>query len=125
MSLFNELETVTATIASGQSLSAQVNLGDKQLVAIVMPSGWDAADLTFQASADGGTTWGELFATDGLAADAVAAIQIHLPAASLYIAIDPDQLRAINCLKVRSGTSGAPVNQTAGRALTLVIRGVM
>lgn len=120
-----DIEVITATIASGQSLSAQVDIGPKKLVGIVMPAGWDAADITFQASPDGGTTFGELFSTDGVAADAVAAVQIHSPAAAQYIVIAPEQLRSVNSLKVRSGTSGAPVNQTASRAVLLLVRGLI
>ena len=125
MALFTELEYQSATIAAGQSLSGEVNLGEKQLVAIYMPSSWTAADLTFQSSPDGGTTWCELYTTDGAAADAAAAFQVHSPTASLCIAIDPTKLRGVNCLKVRSGTSGSPVNQAAQAVLTLATRGAL
>ena len=121
--LFQSIEYLTATIASGQSLSASVSLGEKTLVGIVMPAGWDAADLTFQASADG-STFGELNTSDQAAADAVAAVQVHSPAAGQFIGLDPARLKGVAIVKLRSGTSGTPVNQTATRALTLVVRGL-
>jgi hypothetical protein len=108
------LETINALIASGTSLSAGIPLGAKVLHGIAMPAGWDAAALTFQVSADGGTTWLEMQST-------TAAIS-YTAAASQYIAIDTALWRGINMIKVRSGTSGAAVNQNADRTLGLVVK---
>jgi hypothetical protein len=115
---------VPALIASGGSLSAAIALGSKTLVGIAMPAAWDAADITFQASADGGTTFGELVLTDLAAANAVAAVQIHSPAVGQVIGIDPNKLRGVNMIKVRSGTSGSAVTQNADRTLTLITKAV-
>jgi hypothetical protein len=90
-----------------------------------MPAAWTAADLTFQASPDGGLTFDELNTADGVAADAAAPVQVHTPAASQFIGIDPAKFRGFNCIKVRSGTVGTPVNQVAQAVLTLAIRGVL
>jgi hypothetical protein len=124
MSLFQDVDTVQATIAAGAALSAQVNLGKKTLVAIVMPAAWTAADLTFQSSPNGGASFGELYYADGVSTDAAAEMQIHAPAAGQFIVLDPTKWRGVNCLTVRSGTSAAPVNQVAQAVLTLVIRGI-
>lgn len=110
------IETTPALILSGQSLSAAVRLGAKALHGISMPAAWDAAALSFQVSTDDGATWQEM--QSSTAALAVTA------AAGQYIALDPTLWRAVNMIKVRSGTSGAPVNQTADRTLTLVLRPV-
>lgn len=99
------------TISNGTSLSPAVALGNKLLVGIAMPAGWDAADLTFQVSIDG-STWLELQTTS-------AAVD-YKAAASQFISIDPNLWRGVNQIKVRSGTSGVPVNQTADRQLTLI-----
>jgi hypothetical protein len=108
------IEIQTATIGAGASLSAEVGLGEKTLVGIVMPAGWDAASLTFQASPDD-VNFPELY--DG-AGNAVS----FTVAAGQFIAVDPTRWRGVTAIKVRSGTSGAPVNQTAARTLTLVTR---
>jgi hypothetical protein len=100
-------------IATGTALSAEVDLGNKILVGIAMPSGWDAAALTFQGSIDGGNTWLELTSTGGTAVS-------FTVAAGQFIVVDPTLWRGINAIKLRSGTSGAPVNQTANRTLTLI-----
>lgn len=106
------LTTFPVTIASGQSLSPEVDLGANSLVGIAMPAAWTAAALTFQVSPDGGTTWLELQSTS--------AVISFTAAAGQFIAVDPTALRGFNALKVRSGTSGAPVTQGANATLTLI-----
>ncbi len=103
---------IAATIASGQSLSGEVDIGNKLLVGIWMPSGWDAAAMTFQVSPDGGTTWLEL--------QSASAVVSYTVAAGQFIGVDPTIWRGVMSLKVRSGTFGAPVNQTANRTITLI-----
>ena len=113
MALVSNIEAVPVTIASGTNLSAAVALGAKTLVGIMMSSGWDAAGLSFQATADG-TTFGDMHTTS--------AELTMTAAAGQFIAVDPTQWRGVNDIKVRSGTSGTPVNQTADRVITLVLR---
>jgi len=125
MSQFGDLDFFTATIGAGASLSAAVNLGQKTVVGIAMPAAWTAADITFQASGDGGVTFGELEASDGTSVNAVTPFTVHSPAASQVIGFDPTRFRGVNCIKVRSGTSGVPVSQVAQAAITLLVRGVL
>lgn len=106
------LATFTATIATGQSLSGEVDIGANSLVGIAMPAAWTAASITFQVSPDGGTTWLEL--------QTVSSEYTVTAAASQFIAIDPTALKGFNAIKVRSGTSASPVNQTSGATLTLI-----
>lgn len=113
------LTTSVVTISSGASLSPAVQLdkdGAGALVAIVMPSGWDAASITLQAIADPtATTFVNVFDSSGTETTITAA-------ASRYIQLIPTLFAGMTQVKIRSGTSGAPVNQTADRALTLVFR---
>ena len=110
------IEFQTAIIPNGQSLSAEVALGQKALVGIVMPAAWDAASMTFQATPDDQNFF-ELFDSSG---SAVALIV----AAGQFIQIDPAKWRGVTGLKLRSGTSGSPVNQTGNRTITLITRTV-
>jgi len=110
------IDLQTATIGTGTALSAEVPLGEKTLVGILMPAAWDAASLTFQATTDD-TNFAEL--QDG----AGGAISFTV-SAGVFVAVDPAKWRGITGVKVRSGTSGAPVNQTANRTITLVTRTV-
>jgi len=109
------LSNTTATIAATASLSPQVDIGPGRLVGLLVPSGWTAANITFQASPDGGVTWGNLFTSLGAEVTVVAV-------AGQFNAIDPTYLQGVVSLKVRSGTSGSPVAQTAAVAVTLVTK---
>jgi hypothetical protein len=114
-----EIDNITAQIAAGQSLSAQVNIGTKSLVGLVLPANWSAAagGISLQASIDGGTTWGEVTTAAG------APFAIGFTAAgAAYIAIDPTTLRGAVSYKIRSGTLSVPVPQTNTVTLTLVTR---
>lgn len=109
------IETVSATIASGQSLSGAVNLAGCRLVGLVMPAAWTAASLTFQVSHDG-TTYNDLYDDAGNEYTVVAA-------ASRYIGLVGMDWEAVRFLKVRSGTAATPVNQAAQRVIVLVATG--
>jgi hypothetical protein len=104
------------TIASGQSLSPEIDIGEWTLVGIWMPAAWTAASLTFQVSLDGGTTWLEHWS--------IATETTYVAAASTYIAVDPLLWRGISAIKARSGTSASPVTQSASATLNLIARTV-
>lgn len=114
--VINVVDTVTATIAGGQSLSSAVNLGGLRLFGIVMPSAWTAAGLTFQMSPDG-ANWFNIYDANGNELSASAA-------ASRYIALDPVNFAPVAWIKMRSGTSATPVNQGQEGGLTLILRAV-
>lgn len=103
---------VTASIAESASLSGAVFLGAGTLVEIHMPSGWDAAQLTFQIS-DDGVTYRNLKDPGGNEIT-------YEAAASVAIKVDGADAPASPYLKIRSGTSAVAVNQTAARSLKLV-----
>jgi hypothetical protein len=111
--LHNEPLYQTATIAASASLSGAVLLPPGyRVAAIVMPSAWTAADLTFQLSHDG-TTYTNAYEDDGTEVTVTAA-------ASRYILIPSETLAPAIRLKIRSGTSDTPVTQAAARELTVV-----
>lgn len=107
------LTNIPVTISNGTSLSPQIALGDSALAGISMPAAWDAAAITVQVSTDG-ATFQEM--------QSISAVVSIAAAAGQYIALDTAIWRGINLIKLRSGTSGAPVNQTADRALILVTK---
>jgi len=112
--------TVTATIASGASLSSAVTIPKTspqgtapRSVAIVMPAAWTAANLTFFVSADG-VNYAELYDGQGNEYTVVAGT-------SRYILLDPAVFTAITNFKIQSGTTGSPVNQGASRSLVVTV----
>ncbi|WP_424133847.1 hypothetical protein [Roseomonas chloroacetimidivorans] len=117
MSIFTYPTLLSATIANGAALSGPVDLDDKSLVAIVMPGAWTAAPLTFQCSVDNGATWNNVFDATGSEVSISAATGTH-------ILIEPAKFVGAKLIRLRSGTSAAPVNQAAARTITLVTRQV-
>ena len=110
--------TSLVTIANGASLSTPASLGAQVLCGILVPAGWTAAALTFQASDDGGATWQSMFDATG----AEIAISSAAVAAGQRISINSSAFVGVDLVRVRSGTTAAPVSQGAARTLTLVSR---
>jgi hypothetical protein len=107
-----------AVIANGQSLSAAIDLKEGELMALSMPASWTAANLTLQSSKDGGETWQNVHDKSGTEVTITAA-------ADRYIVFDAslvELLRGVRNLKIRSGTSGAAVNQGAERTIVTMVR---
>ena len=103
-----------ATIAEAASLSDAVVVGAGAAVfGIVMPATWSAAGLTFQGSVDG-TNFFNIYDN--------ASEWTETAAASRIIMVDPTLSESLQQIKVRSGTSGTPVNQAAARTITLIVR---
>lgn len=111
------LGNTTASIASGQSLSGAVNLEGLRLFGLVMPAAWTAANVTFQVSSDNGVSWQNMYDASGNEMSVTVGV-------SRFVALDPALFAAVSMIKVRSGTSGAPVNQGQDSAITLVLRSV-
>jgi hypothetical protein len=109
---------LTATIASGQSLSTAVDTdcgAGRRIAGIIFPASWDASDISFQGSVDGTNFY-----------------DLYLNSTELVIASAGAANRFTSCdgggnvtlyaryIKVRSGTSGSPTNQNADRIITVL-----
>lgn len=108
----NRNETETVTIASGASLSGAVALYGRHVTGILMPAAWTSADLTFSVSVDG-VTYADLHDVSGE--------YVAVASASKFIGLNIAPLMGFRFLKVRSGTSGTPVNQGADRDITVTL----
>ncbi|CAB4126748.1 hypothetical protein UFOVP78_14 [uncultured Caudovirales phage] len=101
------------TILSGASiLTDGIDIHGTNLVGIIAPAAWTAAALTFQVSADN-VAFYDLYDTAG------AEVSIVVTAGK-YLALPAAALSGLDYIKLRSGTAGAPVNQAADRAFTLI-----
>jgi hypothetical protein len=105
---------IVATIANGAALSGAIDLDGYTLCGIQMPSAWTTANLTFQVSADG-ATYADVYSDSGGEYTVTAA-------ASRYIVLNPADFAGMRFLKVRSGTTGTPVNQGGARTMLLNVR---
>lgn len=106
-------EALTATIANGASLSGAINVFGRDIVAIVMPAGWTAAALTFQASVDG-VNYFNVHSSGGTE-------QSYTVDASRYIPVQAGTFAGAQMVRLRSGTAGTPVNQGAQRDIGVVV----
>lgn len=102
----------TVTIAANESLSSVIDMDGYQNVAVIMPAGWDTADMTFAASTEIDGTFIPIHDTSG-------EVTITNPAASTAFVLS-EQLRPFKFIKIRSGTSANAVAQSADRVLIVV-----
>ena len=105
------------SIGSGASESGEVDFGSARLAAIFMPAAWTAADITLLASHESGGTFQDVYGDDGTE-------EALTVAASRVVAIDDAAgvLASLRFIKLRSGTTGTPVNQAAARTLYLITK---
>ena len=112
---FGGTAALVATIGSGAALSQALDLGAGQAIGVDIPAAWDAADITFAVSTTLAGVYVPLFDSTGtevrIAAPAVAS------AYSLAVALAPWRF-----LQLRSGTNALPVDQTAARAIGVVVK---
>ncbi len=110
-------ESLTVTLSGGTSLTDAIKLGGLRVFAIAMPAVWTTANLTFQMSPDGGTTWLDIRDQNGNELTVITG-------ASMCLLLDPSQFAALPLLRLRSGTSATPVAQSADRQIQLILRSV-
>lgn len=110
-----EYGSLLATIAAGASLSDVITLSKANVIAIQVPAGWTSASMTFSVSADG-ITYSDLFDQAGN--------EYILPvvAGKYFGGLDVLIMGSFNYMRIRSGTSASPVNQTSGAVLNCVLR---
>jgi len=112
--------TEAVEIASGDSLSAAVELGGYCPCGVKMPSAWTASSydgsmvLTFQvATAEDKDAFVNLY---DLAGNEVSVTV----GTSRYLALDPADFIGACAVKIRAGTAAAPAAQAADRSIQLV-----
>lgn len=107
---------MTLTIMPGTAITDAHRVSGK-VVGIILPAGWDAAALSFQAGPYS-TNMGDVY--DAGVERTIASAQA---VSGRMIALSLNDWLCANVLRIRSGTSAAPVNQTARRDITVVLAG--
>jgi hypothetical protein len=127
-----QLDRNLVKIANGAALSGEIDLASRRIVAIQGAPAWTAAALSFQgrATVDAGedktvtpSASVPAPALGEILDDAGAAIAVSMAANAYVVLTGPEReaLASVRHIKIRSGTSGAPVNQGADRYLWLVL----
>lgn len=102
------------TIAAGQSLSDKLNVSAGDLCRLTIPAAWDNAPITFQASTDD-VGYNDLYDINGN--ELTMAVK---PGAGILL--NSNIVQGIAWLKIRSGTSKGPVNQSAQRTFAVSLK---
>lgn len=102
----------SAVIASAESLSHPVDLGDGKFLGLSLPAGWNASatSITFQGSADG-VVWQDLYDDEGNEVTATVAAGRSISFSSLALALAPWRF-----IRIRSGTAASAVTQEGNAA---------
>lgn len=111
------IRTPAVLIPTGAGgLSGAVFIGQAEIIGYRIGTHWQAADISLQACESDTATFGEVLkSSDGTA------VALKAAATNYYTLATP--LRIGPWIKLRSGTSGSPVNQTDGDAtVTLILR---
>jgi len=111
----------TATIAASASLSNAIDVGDGGLVALMLPSGWTTALITFLANDDLiNGTYVPVF--DGSGTGLVLTVVATAGVASQYIVLNPGTFSGLRYIKIQSGTVGSPVVQSSTVVIKTMVR---
>ena len=114
------LRTIQTThISVGETNTPGVDLHNRTLLGIIMPSGWDAASLQLEVSVDAGDWFTNLFDS----ANSPVGVWSSFTLGGVY-ALDPLAMLPYQFIRFRSGTAGSPVIQTAQRNFILITRSV-
>ena len=103
------ISRLTATILSAASLSDALNINGRQVTVIEMPASWTIAPITFQGSMDG-SNYFNIYDNTGDEVYVIVDVSRRVP-------VDIPFLSQHKYIKLRSGTSVAPVAQGAGRTI--------
>jgi len=98
-------EGLTATIASGASLSGAISLSYLTVVSILIPAEFDGSAITFQGSVDG-TNYFNMYDEYGTE------INFPVSASRLVKITNVDYFFGQEYLKIRAGTAASATNQT-------------
>lgn len=114
ISNFQKRNVTIGTDADG--LSNEIPCLGVVILGLVMPSAWTAAAITFKGSWDGGTTYYNLYESDGDEISwTVDASRVILPLGTAPL------MAALTHIQLRSGSAATPVQQAASRTLTLLV----
>lgn len=106
------------TIGAGQALSNAKTVNNNTPVALLIPSGWTAAPITFAGSFDD-TTFFPM--SDHVANEVTIPVTI-INSEDTIIRLVPSEFVNIKSFKIRSGTAASTVNQVAERIIKILTR---
>ena len=110
------INLLSATIASGQSLSNAVFFDQSAVVGLYIPTGTSITAATFQLSADGSTFY-NVVEDDGTEYQAIVA-------AGQYVPLTLNNFLGGRYMKVRAGTTSSPSSQSTATIFQVAMKEV-
>jgi len=107
--------------AAADGLSNAVDLEEEMLVGFIVSASWTAAAISFLAAPTSAGTYGSCY-DDANAEITVASAGVVAGRTVLFSSAVTEKLRGVQYLKLRSGITGAAVQQAATRTFTLITR---
>ncbi len=111
------MRVINVTIPDGQALSDNVRLGQQRIIGILMPATWASAVISFQGSNDANNDMLDLYDESGNELSVTAA-------EGQLVTFSEDfssRFDSVSNVKIRSGLTGATVNQSGGTIVGLVV----
>lgn len=108
----------TVTIADSAALSGALNVQGWDVMAIEQPANCEGTAFTFQASQDG-STFADVYDNTGTELSVTKSAT-----AAQLLTLGTKQIQGVAQIKVRSGTTGAPTNQTGAATIKVGLRKV-
>lgn len=114
-------------IPNNQAVSGEIDLGSNDLVAFEMPESWAGTAITFQSKANRGEVSGGGQAPedwDDVYDDAGTEVSVTVAASRVVVVgtVTKAAIGALRYLRIRSGTSAAPVNQSPAKEIRVLTK---
>ncbi len=127
----NKYAVIGTQIPPNEAYTGIVDLGGHNLVAIEMPEAWAGTTITFQSKAEM-KEWDTAAVglpnpedLDNVYDDAGTEVAITVAANRIVVigTVTKAAIGALRYLRIRSGTSGTPVNQNPAMNIRLIVKG--
>lgn len=105
----------SVVISDGESLADSLDLGNNRPIAFEIPSTWTTADITFQSWSYSEKKWVNMIDYQGNEIE-----YVPLTSTSCRINVYPIHFIGVRYLKIRSGTSASPVNQSGDKRIGII-----
>lgn len=112
------------TIPANEALSGVVDLGEKRLIALEMPESWSGTTITFQSKANASDESHPVEDWDDVYDDAGNEVSVTVAQNRIVVigTVTKSAIGALRYLRIRSGTTSAPVNQNPARSIKIIAK---
>lgn len=115
------ISVIGAEINNNEAISGSVDLGGFSLIALEMPELWAGTQVTFQCKAERSQTSAESIEDWDNVYDS-AGNELTVTVAANRVVTDIPELAPLRFIRIRSGTSTTPVNQSPSKQIRIICK---